>query len=131
MTYTHLRDLVILMASSVTYIRLGKILLLSQFFMTYAHLRNLVIPMALSVTYIHLGGILLLSQFFYNLHPFKRSCHFLLLCLLTLSHWLNSFFFFFLAIKNEYNCLLHLVVVLLHVLDVPWLWESKPAKVSR
>ena len=43
MTYTHLWDLVISLASLVTYIRLGKILLLNPFFMTYTHLRDLVI----------------------------------------------------------------------------------------
>jgi len=49
------------MDSSVTYIRLGGILLLSQFFMTYTHLRDFVIFKPSSVTYICLGGILLLN----------------------------------------------------------------------
>ena len=40
-----------------------------------------------------------------------------LLGLLTLSHWLNNSF---IAFKNEYNFLLHLLVVFLQVLNVPW-----------
>ena len=67
--------------------------------------------MASSVTYIRLGGVLLLSQFL----AFK------LLCLLELGHWLNSSF---IAFKNEYNYLLHLLVVLLQVLNIPWSWQS-------
>jgi len=67
-TYTYLRDLVILMASSVTYIHLDGILLLSQFFVTHTHLRNLIILMASSITYISLDEILLLSQFFVCSH---------------------------------------------------------------
>ena len=63
MTYTHLRVFVISLASSITYICLGGILLLSQFFMTNTHLRDLVISLASSVTYIRLSGILLLSHF--------------------------------------------------------------------
>ena len=46
---------------------------------------------------------------------------FKLLGLLALSHWLNSSF---IAFKNEYNFLLHLLVVLLQVLNVPWSWKS-------
>ena len=67
--------------------------------------------MASSVTYICLGGVLLLSQFL----AFK------LLGLLALGHWLNSSF---IALKNEYNYLLHLLVVLLQVLNIPWSWQS-------
>ena len=57
MTYTHLWDLVISLASSVTYIPLDGILLLSPFFMTYAHLRDLVFSLVSSVTYIRLGNL--------------------------------------------------------------------------
>ena len=67
--------------------------------------------MALSETYICLGGVLLLSQFL----AFK------LLGLLELGHWLNSSF---IAFKNEYYYLLHLLVVLLQVLNIPWSWQS-------
>ena len=38
----------------------------------------------------------------------------------ALRNWLNSSFITF---KNEYNHLLHLLVVLLQVLNVSWLWE--------
>ena len=48
---------------------------------------------------------------------------FKLLSLLALRHWLNSFF---IAFKNEYNRLLHLLVVLLQVLNVPRLWKFLP-----
>ena len=76
-TYTHLRDLVMFVPSSVTYIRQGGILLLSLFsFVTYTHLRDLVMSVPSSVTYIRQGGILLLNLFFCDLHPFKGSCHF-------------------------------------------------------
>ena len=63
MTYTHLRDVVILLASSITYICHRKILLLSQIFVTYTHLRYLVILLDSLVTYIRHYGILLLSHF--------------------------------------------------------------------
>ena len=63
MTCTHLRDFVISLALSVTYIRLGGIMLLSHFLMTYTHLRDLVISLASLVTYIYVGRILLLSHF--------------------------------------------------------------------
>ena len=46
---------------------------------------------------------------------------FKLLDFLALKHWLNTSF---IAFKNEYNCLLHLLVVLLQVLNVPWSWKS-------
>ena len=39
----------------------------------------------------------------------------------ALKHWLNSSF---IAFKNEYNHLLHLLVVLLQVLNIPWSWKS-------
>ena len=59
MTYTHLRNLVILLASLVTYIHQGGILLLAQKnFVTYTHLRDLVILLTSSVTYIYQGEIL-------------------------------------------------------------------------
>ena len=45
---------------------------------------------------------------------------FKLLGLLALRHWLNSSF---IAFKNEYNCLLHLLVVFFQVLNVPWSWK--------
>ena len=45
---------------------------------------------------------------------------FKLLGLLALIHWMNSSF---IAFKNEYNRLLHLFVVFLQVLNVPWSWE--------
>ena len=32
----------------------------------------------------------------------------------------------FIAFKNEYNRLLHLLVILLQVLNVPWSWKSLP-----
>ena len=67
LTYTHLRDFAKCMASSVTYIHQGGILLLSHFFvfLTYTHLRDFAKCMALSVTYNHQGRILLLSLFFF------------------------------------------------------------------
>ena len=58
-----------------------------------------------------------------------KSCYlanflaFKLLGLLALSHWLNSSF---IALKKEYNCLLHLLVVHLQVHNVPWSWKSLP-----
>ena len=58
---------------------------------------------------------MLLSQFL----AFK------LLGLLELGHWLNSSF---IAFKNEYYYLLHLLVVLLQVLNIPWSWESLPVQ---
>ena len=61
-------------ASSVTYICQGGILLLSHSYDLH-QLRDLVIFMASSVTYIRQGGILLLSHS-YDLHSFKGSCHF-------------------------------------------------------
>ena len=50
---------------------------------------------------------------------------FKLLGLLALRYGLNNSFITF---KNEYNCLLHLLVVLLQVLDVPWSWDSLPVQ---
>ena len=38
----------------------------------------------------------------------------------VLKHWLNISFISF---KNEYNFLLHPLVVLLQVLNVPWSWK--------
>ena len=65
------------LASSVTYIRLGGILLLSQFFFLLTPIEGILLFLASSVTYIHLGRILLLSPFFFLTHA---------------SHWLNSSF---------------------------------------
>ena len=39
----------------------------------------------------------------------------------ALQHWLNSSF---IALKNEYNRLLHLLVILLQVLNILWSWKS-------
>ena len=61
------------MASSITYIRQGGILLLSHFFfvlLTYTYLKDFVKCMASSVTYIRQGGILLLSHFLFYLSLF-------------------------------------------------------------
>ena len=64
--------LVSFLASSVTYIRLSGILLLSHFFCDLHPFRDLVIFLASSVTYIRLGGILLFGHFwFLYLHPFR------------------------------------------------------------
>ena len=62
-TYTFFKDLVLLLSSSVIYIRLGGILLLSHFFCDLHPFRDLVMLLASSVTYIRLGGILLLDHF--------------------------------------------------------------------
>ena len=111
MTYTHLRDLLMYMASLVMYIHQGGILLLSLFL------------------------------FFCDLHPFKGFCHvygfisnvhplrrnlvtqpfsFGRLDLFAQRLGLNNFFINF---RNEYIYLLCLLVVLLQLLNVPWTWE--------
>ena len=70
-TYTFFRDLFLLLSSSITYIRLDEILLLSHFFCDLPPFRDLVMLLALLVTYIHLDGILLLSHlWFLWLTPF-------------------------------------------------------------
>ena len=94
-------------ASSVTYIRQDGILLLSHFCLTYTHLRDFVMFVASLITYIRQGEILLLSHFL-----FKSW-----LDLLIQRHWLNSSFIKF---RNGYNHLVHLLLILLQVLNVPW-----------
>ena len=84
-TYTFFRDLVSLLSLSITYIRLGEILLLSHFFCDLYPFRNLVMFLALSVTYIRLGRILLLSHFFYDLHLFRDHHVFVFISNLHLS----------------------------------------------
>ena len=82
--------------------------------MTYTHLRDFAKCMTSSVTYIRQGGILLLSHF---------VC-FLLeswLDLLAQRHWLNSSFIDF---ESGYINLVHLLVVLLQVFNIPWPRES-------
>ena len=64
-TYTFFKDLVLLLSLSVTYIRLGRILLLSHFFCDLHPFKDLVMLLALSITYIHLGGILLLGHLWF------------------------------------------------------------------
>ena len=61
LTYTLARDVIILVASFVTYIRQCGILLLGL--LTYTLSRDFVMPVASLVTYIRHGGILLLSHF--------------------------------------------------------------------
>ena len=63
--------------------------------------------MATSVTYICQGGILLLSHFLFESW----------LDLIARRHWLNSSFINF---RNGYIHLVHLLVILLQVLNVPW-----------
>ena len=64
-TYTFFKDLVLLLSLSVTYIHLGRILLLSHFFCDLHPFKDLVMLLALSITYIHLGGILLLGHLWF------------------------------------------------------------------
>ena len=116
-------------------------------FVTYPHLRNFVKYMVSSVTYIHQGEILLLNHFlFSDLHQFKGFCQvygfvsnvhpsrrnlvtYPIFCflfeswldLLARRHWLNSSFINF---KSGYIHLVHPLVVLLQVFNVPWLKES-------
>ena len=74
--------------------------------------------------YIRQGGILLLSLFFkFDLHPFVGFCQVFesWLDLLAWRHWLNSSFINF---KIGYIHLVHLLVVLLQVFNVPWPRES-------
>ena len=65
LTYTLARDVVVLMASFVTYIRQCGILLLGL--LTYTLSRDFVMPVASFVTYICQGGILLLGLLTYTL----------------------------------------------------------------
>ena len=60
LTCTHSRDFIMFVASLVTYIHQGGILLLSL--LTYTLLRDVVMFVASSVTYICQDGILLLSH---------------------------------------------------------------------
>ena len=62
---------------------------------------------ASSITYIRQGGILLLSHFLFESW----------LDLLVRRHWLNNSFINF---RNGYIHLVHLLVILLQVLNVPW-----------
>ena len=103
------------LALSMIYIPLRRILSLSRF-LGDLHLVKEFYHLASLVIYIRLGGILSLNHFFY----------FFILVLHTVCSNVGWIALLLLYFKCGYNCFLHLLMILLQMLNVPWLWQFLP-----